>query len=115
MVSFDVINFYNNIPHGYGIEAIKFWPEKYFKELSERTNQVYIIENRNLYFKTIISYLMMPTKRRKCEIVTGTEESLVLAIPNTGCFKFTIYEVSPQKYRYSFHCHKRENWKKISR
>eukprot|EP00106_Octopus_bimaculoides_P011984 XP_014779426.1 PREDICTED: uncharacterized protein LOC106875695 [Octopus bimaculoides] len=74
LVFFDVINLYTNIPHDYGIKAIKFCLEKYTEVLPERINQIFIIESlkiilQNNYFPFDDTYY-----RQKCGIAMGTKQ-----------------------------------------
>ncbi|XP_029653875.1 uncharacterized protein LOC115227088, partial [Octopus sinensis] len=79
LVSFDLINLYTNIPHDYGIKAIKFWLEKYSEVLPGRINQIFIIE----YLKCILqnNYFLFHDAyyRQKCGIAMGTKAAPVLA------------------------------------
>ncbi|XP_029641447.1 uncharacterized protein LOC115215981 [Octopus sinensis] len=92
LVTLDVINLYTNIPHDYGMKAIKFWLEKYPEVLLERINQTFIIESlkfilQNNYFLFDDTYY-----RQKCGIAMGTKAAPVLANLIMGYFEFTLYE-----------------------
>ena len=57
LVSFDVTNLYSNIPHDLGINAIKYWLNKYPELIPDRiskefilTGLKFILENNNFHF-----------------------------------------------------------------
>ena len=45
LVSFDVVNLYSNIPHDLGLEAIKFWLDKYPDELPGRISKDFVLQS----------------------------------------------------------------------
>jgi len=56
IVSFDVVSLYSNIPHDLGIEAIKYWLDKYPTLNQDRFTKDFIIESikiilHNNYFE----------------------------------------------------------------
>ncbi|XP_029648356.1 uncharacterized protein LOC115222314 [Octopus sinensis] len=75
LVTLDIINLYTNIPHDYGMKAIKFWLEKYPEVLPERINQTFMIESlkcilQNNYFLFDDTYY-----RQKCGIAMDESSS----------------------------------------
>ena len=45
LASFDVMNLYSNIPHDFGLEAIKYWLDSYPEEIPERVSKDFIMDS----------------------------------------------------------------------
>eukprot|EP00106_Octopus_bimaculoides_P014668 XP_014782110.1 PREDICTED: uncharacterized protein LOC106877676 [Octopus bimaculoides] len=72
LVSFVVINLYTNIPHEFGIEAIKFWLEKLLEAFPNRISTTFITESLKLIL--INNYFLFANTyyRQKYGIAMGT-------------------------------------------
>ena len=74
-----MINLYSNIPHSYGIEAIRFWLDEHPEEIPERVNIEFIVESIKLILHN--NYFMFDSTfyRQKTGIAMGTKTAPTIA------------------------------------
>lgn len=78
-LSLDLINLYTGILHGYGIESIQFWLQKYPKVLSDCIYQIFVIESQKFVLQSNCFLLERSSYRQKCGITMDTKAAPVLA------------------------------------
>ena len=113
IVSFDVVNLYSNIPHNYGIEAIRYWLDSFTYELPDRIDKKFIIEG--LQFILENNYFMFNDKtyRQKSGTAMGTKVAPTYANLVMGYHELKIYEESSRIFGDGFSNYLKENWKRF--
>ncbi|XP_061170396.1 uncharacterized protein LOC133179719 [Saccostrea echinata] len=112
LVSFDVTSLYTNITHDLGIEAIKYWLDKYPEEIDDRFPANFILEglrivleNNNFLFDDE-NYLQIKGT------AMGTKVAPTYACLVMGFLEEKLYTILPETFDLDFTQYIKENWKR---
>ncbi|XP_062579154.1 uncharacterized protein LOC134241086 [Saccostrea cucullata] len=112
LVSFDVTSLYTNITHELGIEAIKYWLDKYPEEIDDRFPANFILEglrivleNNNFQFDDE-NYLQIKGT------AMGTKVAPTYACLVMGFLEEKLYNILPETFDLEFTQYIKENWKR---
>ncbi|XP_062606683.1 uncharacterized protein LOC134268439, partial [Saccostrea cucullata] len=112
LVSFDVTSLYTNITHELGIEAIKYWLDKYPEEIDHRFPANFILEglrivleNNNFLFDDE-NYLQIKGT------AMGTKVAPTYACLVMGFLEEKLYNILPETFDLEFTQYIKENWKR---
>ncbi|XP_061187186.1 uncharacterized protein LOC133195360 [Saccostrea echinata] len=112
LVSFDVTSLYTNITHDLGIEAIKYWLDKYPEEIDDRfpANVILeglriVLENNNFLFDDE-NYLQIKGT------AMGTKVAPTYACLVMGFLEEKLYTILPETFDLDFTQYIKENWKR---
>lgn len=112
LVSFDVTSLYTNIPHSLGIDAVRFWMEKFPEGIDSRFSKEFILEglrlileNNNFHFD---NQFFLQTKGT----AMGTKVAPTYATLVMGFLEEKLYSVLPDVFDEDTSKYIRENWKR---
>ncbi|XP_062601156.1 uncharacterized protein LOC134262845 [Saccostrea cucullata] len=112
LVSFDVTSLYTNILHYLGLEAVKFWMEKYPTETNERFSKEFILEalqvvleNNHFHFDEQFYLQIKGT-------AMGTKVAPTYATLVMGYLEEKLYSKLPEIFDETFVQYIRQNWKR---
>lgn len=113
LVSFDVVNLYSNIPHELGLEAIKFWLNKFPEELPNRISKEFILkgiqfilENNSFCFND--TYFL----QRKGTAM-GSKFAPIYATLVLAYLEEKLYEKAAQEFDTNFSTYLERNFKRF--
>ena len=112
IVSFDVINLYTSIPHEYGLEAIKFWIEKFPNDLPERIDRRFIIEGIKFILQNNYFNFNCDTYRQLSGTAMGTKVAPTYANLVMAFLEVQMYEQSRIRFGNDFYKFILESWKR---
>ena len=94
LASFDVESLYTNIPHELGIEAIKYWLDKYPQEIQNRFSKEFILEGIELILKNNSFYFDGTFYRQIKGTAMGTKFAPTYATLSIAYLEVKLYEKS---------------------
>ena len=113
LTTFDVVGLYSNIPHEYGLEAIKYWLDKFPESLRRRfpkefvlESVKFILENNNLNFDNEYFNQIKGT-------VMATIFGLIYANLTMGFFQLTFYDLCKDRFGEDLGNFIFENWSRF--
>ena len=84
LASFDIESLYSNIPHNLGLEAVKYWIEKYPDTLNSRFSKEFILDGIKLILENNIFCFNDTFYRQEKGTAMGTKFAPVYATLTIG-------------------------------
>ncbi|XP_062588448.1 uncharacterized protein LOC134250115 [Saccostrea cucullata] len=112
LVSFDVTSLYTNITHELGIEAIKYWWDKYPEEIDDRFPANFILEGLRIVLENNDFLFDDENYLQIKGTAMGTKVAPTYACLVMGFLEEKLYNVLPETFDLDFTQYIKENWKR---
>ena len=113
LVSYDVESLYSNISHDLGIEAIKFWLEKYRTAIPNRFSNEFIIKSTAFILENNTFYFNGEHFKQIKGTAMGTKFAPVYATLVLGYLEQKLYQQITTEFGTSYGTYFRNNWKRF--
>jgi len=91
LISFDIVSLYSNIPNDLGMDAIKYWLEKYRNNIDSRFDTDFIIKSLEIILKRNIFYFDGQYYQQKKGTAMGTKVAPTYATLVLGYLEEILY------------------------
>ena len=102
LASFDIESLYSNIPHNLGLEAVKYWIEKYPDTLNSRFSKEFILDGIKLILENNIFCFNDTFYRQEKGTAMWTKFAPVYATLTIGNLEEKLYTVIETDYNAEF-------------
>ena len=113
LTSFDIEALYSNIPHKLGLEAIKYWIEKYPNTLNSRFSKEFILDGIKFILENNIFCFNDTFYRQEKGTAMGTKFAPVYATLTIGYLEEKLYAIIETKYDTEFQRYLKKYWKRF--
>ena len=113
LTSFDIEALYSNIPHKLGLEAIKYWIEKYPNTLNSRFSKEFILDGIKFILENNIFCFNDIFYRQEKGTAMGTKFAPVYATLTIGYLEEKIYTIIETTYDTEFQRYLKKYWKRF--
>ena len=113
LTSFDIEALYSNIPHKLGLEAIKYWIEKYPNTLNSRFSKEFIIDGIKFILENNIFCFNDTFYRQEKGTAMGTKFAPVYATLTIGYLEEKLYTIIETNYDTEFTRYLKKYWKRF--
>ena len=113
LASFDIESLYSNIPHNLGLEAVKYWIEKYPDTLNSRFSKEFILDGIKLILENNIFCFNDTFYRQEKGTAMGTKFAPVYATLTIGYLEEKLYTVIETDYDAEFQQYLKAYWKRF--
>ena len=113
LASFDIESLYSNIPHNLGLEAVKYWIEKYPDTLNSRFSKEFIIDGIKLILENNIFCFNDTFYRQEKGTAMGTKFAPVYATLTIGYLEEKLYTILETDYDAEFQQYLKAYWKRF--
>ena len=113
LTSFDIEALYSNIPHKLGLEAIKYWIEKYPNTLNSRFSKEFILDGIKFILENNIFCFNDIFYRQEKGTAMGTKFAPVYATLTIGYLEEKLYTIIETNYDTEFQRYLKKYWKRF--
>ena len=113
LTSFDIEALYSNIPHKLGLEAIKYWIEKYPNTLNSRFSKEFILDGIKFILDNNIFCFNDIFYRQEKGTAMGTKFAPVYATLTIGYLEEKLYTIIETNYDTEFQRYLKKYWKRF--
>ena len=113
LTSFDIEALYSNIPHKLGLEAIKYWIEKYPYTLNSRFSKEFILDGIKFILENNIFCFNDTFYRQEKGTAMGTKFAPVYATLTIGYLEEKLYTIIETNYDTEFQRYLKKYWKRF--
>ena len=113
LASFDIESLYSNIPHSLGLEAVKYWIEKYPDTLNSRFSKEFILDGIKLTLENNIFCFNDTFYRQEKGTAMGKKFAPVYATLTIGYLEEKLYTVIETDYDAEFQQNLKAYWKRF--
>ena len=113
LTSFDIEALYSNIPHKLGLEAIKYWIEKYPNTLNSRFSKEFILDGIKFILENNIFCFNDTFYRQEKGTAMGTKFAPVYATLTIGYLEEKLYTIIETNYDTKFQRYLKKYWKRF--
>ena len=113
LTSFDIEALYSNIPHKLGLEAIKYWIEKYPNTLNSRFSKEFILDGIKFILENNIFCFNDTFYRQEKGTAMGTKFAPVYATLTIGYLEEKLYTIIETNYDTEFQRYLKKYWKRF--
>ena len=113
LVSFDVTNLYSNIDHQLGLQAIKYWLDKFPEYIPPRVHKELIVKGIQFILENNFFYFAGKHYRQVKGTAMGTKMAPTYATLILGYLEIRLYEIVEEKYGQEFRIYIENNWKRF--
>ena len=113
LTSFDIEALYSNIPHKLGLEAIKYWIEKYPNTLNSRFSKEFILDGIKFILENNIFCFNDTFYKQEKGTAMGTKFAPVYATLTIGYLEEKLYTIIETNYETEFQRYLKKYWKRF--
>ena len=113
LTSFDIEALYSNIPHKLGLEAIKYWIEKYPNTLNSRFSKEFILDGIKFILENNIFCFNDIFYKQEKGTAMGTKFAPVYATLTIGYLEEKLYTIIETNYDTEFQRYLKKYWKRF--
>ncbi|XP_062586434.1 uncharacterized protein LOC134248002 [Saccostrea cucullata] len=113
LVTFDVKSLYTNIPHDLGLEAIKFWIEKYPELIPRNISSEFILDSVRFILENNTFHFDGDFYKQIKGTAMGTKMAPTYSILVMGFFEETLYQKVSDELGQEIGKHLRDYWKQF--
>ena len=113
LTSFDIEALYSNIPHKLGLEAVKYWIEKYPNTLNSRFSKEFILDGIKFILENNIFCFNDIFYRQEKGTAMGTKFAPVYATLTIGYLEEKLYTIIETNYDTEFQRYLKKYWKRF--